>query len=494
MEPSRDQIELLQAMEPPDAKVSVVSGTGTGKTAAFGRIAIWHLLCHPYALYEGKLEIGSNTYIGAPRIKQVSDGVWKEMTDTKVAILNGPHAWIADYFTVNTTEVTVNGYEALWFISQVAMQAGKSVGIAGKHRYWQLIILDEAAGISDDHFNVVDGTQTQPGNRTLMASQGVRNAGRFYDSHHELSHLNGGSWHSLRFSSEDSPFVTLKWLQDRLRESGGRNGTEYRVRVLGMFADNSANNLLSRVELEKAFDIGPIIREDEPYGLVLLGDVAMGEYRDDSVLVMAKVIGYGDFDEDARRVEYLAVPYWRNDQNEIQFAGEVVDIFLKANSATLLMDNGGAGATVIKLIEANGVPVTRVDWGKPCFRREYQDRFYNQRACAMVRWRDAVKQGRVRMPQGLTREQKEKILMQGSRLPFKFVEAGGLRYQMEKKEEMRKNGIKSPDVIDAMAFAFLEDAQFIPIGGQVGVVGGSAAAANEVAEADDLVGRLLSNG
>jgi hypothetical protein len=27
--------------------------------------------------YEGKVEIGSNTYIGAPQVQQVSDGVWK---------------------------------------------------------------------------------------------------------------------------------------------------------------------------------------------------------------------------------------------------------------------------------------------------------------------------------------------------------------------------------------------------------------------------------
>ena len=36
---------------------------------------------------------------------------------------------------------------------------------------------------------------------------------------------------------------------------------------------------------------------------------------------------------------------------------------------------------------------------------------------------------------------------------------------MESKENMRKDGIKSPDLIDAMAFAFLEGATYIPSGG-----------------------------
>ncbi|WP_061941948.1 hypothetical protein [Collimonas pratensis] len=168
--PSADQIDLYQAMEPMDAKVSVVSGTSTGKTNSFGRIALWHLLCYPYAVYDGKLEIGSNTYIGAPNLQQVADGVWKEMQDSKIAMANGPHSWLCDYFVITKTRVYVTGFEEQWFVGRVALAKGQSVGIAGKHRWAQLIIVDEAAGVSDDHFDVIDGTQTQPCNRTLIAS------------------------------------------------------------------------------------------------------------------------------------------------------------------------------------------------------------------------------------------------------------------------------------------------------------------------------------
>ena len=88
--PSLDQEDLFLEIAPLAAKVSVVSGTGTGKTASYGRIALWHMLCHPFAVYEGKVEVGSNTYIGAPLIQQVADGVWKEMQDTRVAIACKP--------------------------------------------------------------------------------------------------------------------------------------------------------------------------------------------------------------------------------------------------------------------------------------------------------------------------------------------------------------------------------------------------------------------
>lgn len=460
--PSADQEELFMEIARTDAKVSVVSGTGTGKTFAFARIALWHMLCHPVAIYEDKVEIGSNTYIGAPNVQQVGDGVWKEMQDTKLAIANGEFSWLCDYFTIGKTRVEMYGYEEQWFIAQIALAKGQSVGIAGKHRYWQLIIIDEAAGVPDTHFDVIDGTQTQAGNRTLMASQGVRNAGRFYESHHNLRVENGGSWTALRFSSERSPFVTTKWLRDREAECGGRNTVEYRIRVLGLFADNSGSTLLTRVELEAAFEPRKIIRDDEPYGLVVLGDVGLGEYRDDSVAVVAKIIGTGDLGEDARRVEYLEIPLCTNEKDEIVFAGDVSNIVGKLSNATLYLDNGGVGHTVAKLIEASGVPVQRVDWGKPCFKLAYKQRFYNLRAQAQVCFRDAVRQGRVVLPQGLDKRMKEKILLQGTRLPYHYTEAGGLRYVMEKKEVMRANGIKSPDIIDAMSFAFLEDCHYIP--------------------------------
>ena len=460
--PSADQQDLFNAMVPSQAKVSVVSGTGTGKTFSFAIIALWHMLCHPVGLYDGKVELGSNTYIGAPTIKQVGDGTWKEMSDARLSIANGPFSWLVDYFAIGKTRVTVKGYEEQWFISQIAMKKGEAVGVAGKHRYWQLIILDEAAGIPDEHFDVIDGTQTQGGNRTLMASQGVRNAGRFYESHHNLSISAGGSWHPLRFSSERSPFVDEKWLNDRLIECGGRDSVEYKIRVRGLFADDSSNNLLSRSDMEGAFKRGRIIGDDEPFGLVVLSDVAAGEYRDDSVAWIAKIIGDGDHGEDARRVEYYALPIASNDKNEIDLAGDLQAIVGRLSNATLYVDAGGIGSTVCKLIERGGGVVQRVNWGAPCFKTEYKSRFFNLRACAMVRFRDAVKQGRVSITADIDLRLKEKILLQGSRLPYYFSEAGGLRYVMESKEDMRKNGIKSPDLIDSASFAFLETTHFIP--------------------------------
>lgn len=498
MTPSADQSRLFDTLLDPRAKVSIASGTGTGKTAGISRLLMWHLLCHPYAVVEGKVEIGSNAYIGAPVITQVLDGVMKECADAKLAIAQGPHKWVLEYIAFTATRIYIHGYVEQWFIAAIALQRGKSSSIAGKHRYWQLIFIDEATGVSDDHMNVIEGTQTSPGNRTIMASQGARSAGRHYDSHHSLGVENGGSWVPLVFSSEDSPFVTDGWLKDREVESGGRNSVEFRVRVLGQFASGTDNFLLTREEVDAVFKPRKIIADDEPWGWMLLGDVAMGEYRDDSVLVFARVIGTGDFGPEARRVEFATIPVCTNSRNEIDFSGDLLNHWKDSDNGTLYVDNGGVGATVNKLIERAGGVVTKVDWGKPCFSREYQARYFNLRACCMVRMRDAIRQGRVVMPPNLEKRLHEKIVGQGSRLPYHFSEHGGLRYVMMRKEDMLKEGIKSPDLWDAMSFAFLEGSTYVPHSGKTsagGAVGGVVAASNRLKAARaEMLAELAGEG
>ena len=457
MLPSEDQEDLLIAMSDPQAKVSVVSGTGTGKTAAFARIALCHLLCFPFAIYDGKVEIGSNTYIGAPLVQQVGDGVWKEMQDAKIALCNGPHAWLAEYFTIGKTRVTVRGFEDQWFIAQIALAKGQSVGVAGKHRFWQLVIVDEAAGVGDDHFDVIDGTQTQGGNRTLMASQGVRASGRFYDSHHRLSHRNGGAWLSLRFSSENSPFVTPKWLRERETETGGRESVEYQIRVLGLFPEQSEKYLVGRSAIERRIGAGSVVPEDSPWGHVLTIDVAAGVYRDKTVVMHSRVWGDGDrLDDDPRRVEVVGIPVFSNSLDWQGVVGRVVDYCRLLSNVTLVVDIGGQGEQFARMLEQAGLTnIVRVLWGETNFKKKYKTRFFNQRAQCSVHAAEAVKDGRITF----TKEYQKELLDQGSRIPFFFDEKA--RFHIVPKEKMKEDeGLPSPDLWDAVCMTFLENAHY----------------------------------
>lgn len=457
MIPSDDQIDLLEGMVNPLAKVSVVSGTGTGKTATFARIALWHLTCHPYAHYEGKIEIGSNTYIGAPRIQQVGDGIWKEMQDCKIQIANGPVPWVADFFVIGKTRVVMKGFEDQWFIAQVALQQGQAIGVAGKHRYWQLIIIDEAAGVPDDHFDVIDGTQTQPGNRTLMASQGAKASGRFYDSHHRFSIENGGSWLNLCFNSENSPFVTTKWLRDRLIETGGRDSPEYMIRVRGLFPELTDKYLLGRSVIERRINAAPSIQSGEAYGHVVIIDVAAGVYRDKTVALHVKMFGNGDrTDPDPRKMDVVDIPVFSNTLDWQDVAGRVKDYCLRLSNVTIVVDVGGQGIQFAKMLENAGLAnVIKVNWGVTNFKKKYKDRFFNQRAQCSVHAKEAVIDNRVTF---IDKHQKD-LLDQGSRIPYFFDEKA--RYHIQPKEKMKEDGIPSPDLWDTVCMGFLESVNYI---------------------------------
>jgi hypothetical protein len=64
---------------------------------------------------------------------------------------------------------------------------------------------------------------------------------------------------------------------------------------------------------------------------------------------------------------------------------------------------------------------------------------------------------------------RRKIFEQGSRIPYHWDEKG--RRYIAKKEDMKKDGIPSPDLWDAISFAFLEDAHYTIAGDSIGPEG-----------------------
>src|SRR5262252_8165887 len=66
VEPTWQQRQILEAIAPPEAKVSVRSGHGIGKTTAAALIVLWHLETHDY----------SKVPCTAPSSHQLRDVLW----------------------------------------------------------------------------------------------------------------------------------------------------------------------------------------------------------------------------------------------------------------------------------------------------------------------------------------------------------------------------------------------------------------------------------
>lgn len=467
--PTKQQQELFSSVCKVGSRTSVRSGHGTGKTSAAAIIALWHLTCYHQ----------SNTFLSAPKIDTLRQGIWKEFADHKQRIASGHHSWIAEYIVVEIEKVYILGEKMSWFCVARTAPRGSPESLAGAHRDWLLWFIDEASGVPDANFGVIGGSLTDARNRMVCASQPTRQSGMFYDQHNSLSTKNGGVWTALTFNSEKSPLVSDSFLHEKLIEYGGATSEHYQIKVRGEFPEDTDGNLLGRKAIESCFG-RVVIKPGESYGIILSIDVGAGEYRDKSVALVAHVSGYGDFGPDARRVQIVDVPIMSNTRNIQDFTGDVFRVATGLENCSTLVDAGGMGIAVCQSLETLGLSeIRRVKWGKPCWRKNNADRFFNQRAQAMVCAARAAKEGRLGIADGHWRKD---LLDQASRMPYHFDEKA--RYKIESKEEMRKHGLPSPDLWDALSQIFLEDANYMIAEGSLG---GEIMAANSAkSTADDM--------
>lgn len=451
--PVPDQRYLFGAVQVPGCRVSVASGHGTGKTSGFAIIALWHLLSYR----------NSNTFISAPKLETVSKGVWKEFGDLLGKIERGPHAWLLQYFTVKQQLVYVNGYKLSWWISCKTAPRGSPENLAGAHRDWLLWLIDEASGVPDANFGVIGGSLTDARNRMVLASQPTRNTGFFYDTHHKLNATRGGAWTALTFDSEKSPLVSDAFLLEKMHQYGGRSDPQYQIKVRGLFPENLEGQLLSRSTLEAAIGVKPAVSASEEHGWAVLVDVGAGEYRDKSVVAVARLAGYGQSHEpDPRRMHVVKIPILSNTIQPTALIAEVMQIASKLSNAIIMVDGGGMGLMVVKRLQELGMPnVIKVLWGNPCFKKSLKETFFNQRAHAMVAIARATRAGHFTIAKDAFTDSRHEseLLDQGSRIPYHFDDKA--RYVIEQKRSKAWEGLPSPDIWDSLSFAFLEDAQYI---------------------------------
>lgn len=440
-------MQLFEAVQKPGARVSVSSGHGSGKTQGYAVCVLWHLCCYKY----------SNTILSGPKLDTVQNGVRKYVSDLMSNIREGLQSWIAEHIRVEFKTIYIRGFKSQWWCVAKTAPAGKPESLAGEHRKFLLWLIDEASGIPDKNFGVIMGSLTEEWNRIALASQPTKSSGYFYETHSRLSNRNGGPWVSLTFSSEESPLVSDKFIREKLVEYGGRQSPEYQIKVLGQFPENSDKYLLGKSAIEARVNGRRVIQDHEPWGNLLIIDVAAGVHRDRTVATHIRVIGEGDrVDLEPRRVEVVKVPIYTNALDWTPVARLATDYAASVSNCTVVVDCGGQGVQFAKRMEEFGCPnVEKVNWGLKPFRKRNKERFFNLRAQCCVHAAEAVKDGRIRF----TEEYQADLLDQGSRIPF-YIDERGLWHIM-RKEDMAKEGIPSPDFWDTVCMAFMEGINYI---------------------------------
>ena len=414
----------------------------TGKSRSAGVVALWHLLFHEDSI----------TLFTAPSITQLREIVWKEISICLNLLRTHNLGWLADYVAIFAEKIYIKGYDKSWHVIAKTASKHKPESIAGQHGDNYLLWGDEASGIDDKIYDVALGALSHKDNRCVLTSQPTRNAGFFYETHHRLSHRNGGAWTSLTFNGEQSPIVSDEMLLEMLEKYGSRDDAGYMIRVRGLFPDLSNEFLVTRTQLDECYVGDSLITgQHDDYGYVITVDVGGGVGRDDSTIAVSKVWGYANHGTDARRAEVVDIPLCKNKDTVHEIMGIIDESLVTYPNATLVVDDNGAGLLLGQELRARGMFYKSAKWGGRCFSNENRKDYFNKRSQANVCLSRAIAQGRFKIK---TTKHKTKIQEQVTRIPYTFDEHA--RFKVLSKEEMLKRSIRSPDIADVFAYLFLE--------------------------------------
>ena len=426
----------------------------TGKSRSAGIIALWHLLFYPESVM----------LFTAPQIGQLRTVVWKEINICLQRLRNNKAlGWLADYVVVLAEKIYIKGFKDTWFVFAKTAPKHQPTNIAGQHGDHYMVWADEACGIDDAVMEVAIGALTHENNRAVLTSQPAKNTGFFYDTHHKLSHHNGGKWTALEFNGEMSPIVSKEKLIEALYQYGSRNSPGYLIRIRGKFPELKGEYLLTRTDYDNMKQQPCVIEEGDKWGIIVTVDVGGDVGRDSSVISVMQVVDKMVKSRIERHVHLLDIPLFSNRANINTLKAKINDVMSDYPGATLVIDPLGAGMGLTQSVKADGVYFDEVHWGSPCFNNTLKRYYMNKRSHAYVSMAKAVEKGYFSVSDKVKKmyQLMTNLEEQMTRLPYYFDEKA--RWCMMSKKDMLKKGIKSPDIADTIAFGFMENISYAPV-------------------------------
>lgn len=407
-------IEIRDGMSPELAlKIAVSSGHGVGKSALVSWIILWAIS----TCLETRGVITANTET------QLRTKTWAEVAKWNGMFI-GRDAFSLEGMSVRSK---ADGLRQTWRVDAISWSLNNTEGFAGLHNQGKrvLLVFDEASAIPSLIWEVSEGALTDADTEILWLAFGnpTQPAGRFF----ECFHKDRGAWVTHRVDSREVSLSNkaqiAKWA-----DSYGDDSDFFRVRVKGEFPRAGSNQFIARHSAEAA--VARSLEPDLAAAIVLGVDVA--RFGDDKTVILVR---------QGRKVIPPIVEMAEADTIEI--AGRVVEIAGQYSADQIFVDGGGGyGGGVVDQIRALNWRCLEIQPGS-----EPQDkkRYFNHRAEMWGRMRDWLEGGD--LP-----EDTSQLVDDLAGPEYGFDNKG--RIQLEKKTDMKKRGLASPDYGDALALTF----------------------------------------
>lgn len=384
----------------------------------------------------------------APKEKQLKTRLWPAFRKAMRDALPG----YAQLLEVGMSSITWHK-DPDW--SFVAETAASPENLAGYHDDFMLIVVDEASGMSEDMFPALEGALST-GTLVCMVLIGnpTKNVGTFYDSH--MRDVVARHYHRIHVSLEKTTRVSREWVQ-RMVDKYGANSPVVQVRCYGNFADTDELQLIALQWLVDAFDrdFDELYDGSHPRHRISV-DVADGGA---DASVVTRSAHYQSFTHHVRQTQY----HYPSSRASILLADEVERIWkaegLTPDNADIVVDAVGVGAGCAGALMVKGLPVIAYKGGSTQDVDTQEHR--NHRVRSYYALRNDLRDGRCLFAPGFfggrdeADESVERSEFEAQVCSVRMNANSGERVEdLETKQQMRTQNLKSPDRADSLAMQY----------------------------------------
>jgi len=402
-------------------RLAVASGHGIGKSALVAWVVLWALSTLP----DTRGVVTANTE-GQLRTK-----TWPELA--KWHALSAVRDWFA--YTATSLHSAQPGRDRTWRVDAITWSENNTEAIAGLHNKGRraFALFDEASSIADGVWETIEGALTDGGTELFWLAFGnpTRTTGRFREC------FAGGRFaHRWQPRQIDSRSVDMTnkaqiatWVQDY-----GADSDFVRVRVKGEFPRAGTMQFIDGERVERA--VARALFRDPGSALVMGVDIA--RHGDDQTVIRFRR------GLDARSIP--AVKFRIPDLMAV--AGRVMELVNGHEPDAVFVDGTGIGWGVVDRLGQLGCSTVRgIDFGARADRSDGVEaavRYANKRAEMWGHLKEWCKAGCLPDDRSLSADL--------TAVDYGYDATDAIR--LERKDDMRKRGLASPDDGDALALTF----------------------------------------
>jgi hypothetical protein len=405
---------------------AVASGHGVGKSALVSWIILWGL----FTCVNARVAVTANTE------PQLRTKTWPELLKWYRLCLG------REMFTSTATSLYRDepGYRETWKADALTWSENNTEAFAGLHNEGSRIILifDEASAIADKVWEVAEGALTDANTEIIWCAFGnpTRNVGRFRECFGRFRHR----WNRQQVDSRTVSFTNKAQLEQWANDYG-EDSDFMRVRVKGEFPRAGSMQFIDSERVAAASERHAEQDAGEP---VVMG-VDVARHGDDQTVIRFR----------RGRNARVLPPIKLRVPDLMQIASRVMEEAKSAGAKGIFIDVTGMGWGVYDRLQSLGLPgLVAVDFASAADRSNSSDaaaRYANKRAEMWGFMRDWLKHGCIdKDPELLT-----------DLVGVEYGYNANNEIQLERKQDMKKRGLASPDDADALALTFAYPVQTV---------------------------------